>query len=177
MSLHRRIAAAAAFAVAAVCLIFAPVAYLSTRAKLYQEVRLELVRIVRPDLPPLQPQPRGGGNGSGAVNPPAGGNGPVGTPGNDHDGDTAPCSTSRHRAVGGVELGGPTGYLQSVCTNGRVIAPDGGTPQLPVTPRVRTVARTLTGAYYFTAEVAKTHEEIYVVADRADHKAIEAGFR
>ena len=55
-----------------------------------------------------------------------------------------------------------------------MIAPDGGTPQLPVTPRVRTVARALTGSYYFTAEVGKTHEEIYVVADRADHKAIEA---
>ncbi|HTV17112.1 MAG TPA: HAMP domain-containing sensor histidine kinase [Polyangiaceae bacterium] len=174
MSLQRRVAAAAAFAVAAVCLIFAPVAYLSTRSKLYQEVRSELVRIVAPDLPPLQPQPHGGGNGPGSGNPSPGGNEPGNPFGNDHDGDNAPCSSSRHRVNGGIGLGGPTGYLQSVCTNGRVIGPNGGTPELPVTARVRAVAHTLTGAFYFTADVGNTHEEIYVVADREDHKAIEA---
>jgi two-component system, OmpR family, sensor histidine kinase MprB len=167
MSLQRRIAAAAAFGVAAVCLIIAPVGYLSTRAKLYQQVRLELQQ-----LAPAQ-QPRTG-------LPPGAGNNPAA---NDHDADNAgannQASCTSWPQTGGGGAGGPTGlggvagYFQSVCPNGKVVARNGGTPKLPVTAQVRAVARTLSGAFYFSAEVAKEHLEIYVVPDRQDKKAVE----
>jgi two-component system sensor histidine kinase MprB len=178
MSLQRRIAAAAAFGVAAVCLIFAPVGYLSTRAKLYQEVKQELYRLTLPNLGPhggAQPgggTPPGGGN-PGSANNPGGGGG-------DHDADDISCAKAawpqQDDGGGDAALGGPAGYFQSICpgATGKVLALNGKTPKLPVTPRVRQVATTLKGAYYFTANVGKTHLEIYVTPDRADKKAIEA---
>ncbi len=54
-----------------------------------------------------------------------------------------------------------------------MIALNGKKPKLPVPPRAKAVARTLTGAYYFTAEIGDTHEEIYVTPDHPDKKAIE----
>jgi two-component system sensor histidine kinase MprB len=175
MSLQRRIAAAAAFAVAAVCLIFAPVGYLITRAKLHQEVRQELVRITAPYVQRARP-PQGAGNGGpNGISVPPQGNTPPGNPGTgDRDTDNALATCIfRHHDQGGGELGGPTGYLQVVCPDGHAVAPS-GKPQLPVTDRVKQVARTLTGAYYFTAEVGKTDEEIYVVPDKGDRHVIEA---
>src|SRR5215469_7825907 len=112
MSLQRRIAAAAAFAVAAVCLIFAPVGYLITRAKLHQEVRQELVRITAPYVQPAQP-PNGGSNGNpSGISVPGQGHAPPGTPGSgdaDHDNALATCTFRHHGGGGGDELGGPTG--------------------------------------------------------------------
>jgi two-component system sensor histidine kinase MprB len=179
MSLHRRITAAAAFAVAAVCLIFAPVGYLTTRAKLYQEVRLELSTLAKPYIQ-NHGQPHGGGNAPSQPGPnapgggnPGGANGSAGSPNpSDHDADNSPC-IAKPKGHDGGELGGPTGYLQVVCPNGRVRAINGGAPRLPVTPRVRGVARTLAGGYYFAAEVGDTHEEIYVAPDPLDRHAIE----
>jgi two-component system sensor histidine kinase MprB len=182
MSLQRRIAAAAAFGVAAVCLIFAPVGYLSTRAKLHQEVRQELYRLT---LPYLQGHRGGGGGGGGGgpqtgagqngVTPPAAGSGnPAGT---DGDADNTTCNRGPKQSGGGdAALGGVAGYFQQVCpgAGGKVLAFNGKTPKLPVTRRVREVATTLRGSYYFTAEIGKTDEEIYVAADVPDHKAIEA---
>ncbi len=159
MSLHRRITAAAAFAVAAACLVFAPVGYLATRAKLLQEVKLELARLAQPFL----------GSRTGArrsvLRPPA----------SDVDSTTGTCTFGLVNGDSGVDaaLGGPTGYVQSVCPDGRVIARNGGTPQLPVTPRVRAVARRLEGAYYFTTVVERTRLEILVTPDVSDRKAIE----
>jgi two-component system, OmpR family, sensor histidine kinase MprB len=174
MSLQRRIAAAAAFGVAAVCLIFAPVGYLSTRSKLYQEVKLELKRLVAPQLQQPHERPNGGANAA----PPA-----PGTPGaasnqkgdaDDHDADDVNCGFMQGAGdIGDVALGGPAGYFQSICPSGRVIAMNGKKPKLPVTPRVRDVARTLSGAYYFTTSVGGTHLEIYVTPDKPDRKAIE----
>jgi two-component system sensor histidine kinase MprB len=183
MSLQRRIAAAAAFGVAAVCLIFAPVGYLSTRAKLYQEIRQELRGLTAPDLLPHHPGGGGGGGGGpqaggahGGITPPGtgGGNAPAGS---DQDADNSSCTAWPKRPVGGdVPLGGAAGYFQQVCPgpHGKVIALNGRQPKLPVTARVRRVATTLKGNYYFTADIGKTDEEIYVAADGPDHKAIEA---
>jgi two-component system, OmpR family, sensor histidine kinase MprB len=182
MSLQRRIAAAAAFGVAAVCLIFAPVGYLSTRAKLYQEIRQELRGLTAPELLPHHPGGGGEGGGpqaggaQGGIAPPGsgGGNAPAGS---DQDADNSSCTAfPKHFAGGDVPLGGAAGYFQQVCPgpHGKVIALNGGKPKLPVSARVRQVATTLEGNYYFTAEVGKADEEIYVVADRPDHKAIEA---
>jgi two-component system sensor histidine kinase MprB len=181
MSLQRRIAAAAAFGVAAVCLIFAPVAYLSTRAKLYQEVKLELKRLAAPQL---QPPPRGHpGRGANGAPPGAGTTGAASGQGSDadnpgggddHDADDANCAFMQGAdPIGDAALGGPAGYFQSVCPSGRVIALNGKKPQLPVTTRVHEVARTLSGAYYFTASVGGTHLEIYVTPDKPDRKAVE----
>ena len=197
MSLHRRITAAAAFAVAAACLVFAPVGYLATRAKLIEEVRLELSRLAQPFLgahasthgttarPSLNTQTATGGHGSripadGSSSHPGNGTGNgrgrgLRSVASDTDSDTGVCSFGLVNGDSGVDaaLGGPTGYVQSVCPDGRVIARNGGTPQLPVTARVRAVARTLRGAYYFTAVVDRTRLEILVTPDVSDRKAIE----
>ncbi len=182
MSLQRRIAAAAAFGVAAVCLIFAPVGYLSTRAKLYQEVKLELYRLT---LPYLQRHPTGPNGGGGNTSPPASGTvgsggpgaGKPGPGGVDRDADNTGCANPNPASgAGDAALGGPAGYFQFICPgpHGRVIALNGKTPRLPVTGRVRQVATALTGDYYFSAEVGKADEEIYVAADVTDHHTIEA---
>ncbi len=172
MSLQRRIAAAAAFGVAAVCLIFAPVGYLSTRAKLYQEVKLELADLAAPSL---QAHPlRLGGSGHSQIDVPRSGASGAVLPTGEGDQETVGCGSQTEPGGGGEQaLGGPAGYFQSVCPDGRVFAQNGKRPRLPVTPRVRAVARRLTGAYYFTARIGRTHEEIYVAPDRPDRKAIE----
>lgn len=173
MSLQRRIAAAAAFGVAAVCLIFAPVGYLSTRAKLYQEVKLELKRLAAPQL--VQPHPAGAGKQSGRKDSDASGAGgsTVDKEGG-HDADNANCATwPQHGGPGDAELGGPTGYFQAVCPNGKVIALNGGTPKLPVTTGVMSVAQGRAGAYYFTAEVREIHYEIYVAPTLYEQRAVE----
>ena len=187
MSLQRRIAAAAAFGVAAVCLIFAPVGYLSTRAKLYQEVRNELVRLASPYLQnPGGHQPNGGGAGAGPGAPAggsqaAGGNqaagGGAGAGASGGDADNGNCSYHRPSGNGGgdQEVGGVTGYFQVVCRDGTVQAVNGKKPLLPVPPRAKAVARTLTGAYFFSAKVGspETHVEIYVVPDKGGRHVIE----
>jgi two-component system sensor histidine kinase MprB len=180
MSLQRRIAAAAAFGVAAVCLIFAPVGYLSTRARLYQEVKLELKRLATPYLQPHgapPPSGQGAGNG-GATGPQPAANQDDTAKGNggDHDADNGYCRFAQEENGGGDQaLGGPAGYFQSVCPGpqGQVVALNGKAPRLPVTAGVRRVATTLAGDYFFTAEIGKIDEEIYVAADVADRKAIE----
>src|SRR5579863_167812 len=118
MSLQRRIAAAAAFGVAAVCLILVPVGYLSTRAKMHQEIRQELVRITAQYLQPAHPPHSGAGNGSpNGISVPGRHNAPPGSPSADGDTDnSAPtCTFRRQREGGGGEIGAPTGYIQVVC--------------------------------------------------------------
>lgn len=180
MSLQRRIAAAAAFGVAAVCLVFAPVGYLSTRAKLNQEVRQELRRLA---LPYLQPHhggggPQGAGDEQGAATPPSVNRGDQHQPSGDNDSDNTNCASWPQGSGGGGDaaLGGPAGYFQLICPgpHGQVIALNGKKPKLPVTAGVRQVATTLGGSFYFSADVGKTDEEIYVAADRYDGHAIEA---
>ena len=70
-------------------------------------------------------------------------------------------------------LGGPTGYFQSICPDGRVVADEGGSPKLPVTPRVRRIARAASGSDYFSAVVDHTRVEILAIGDKPDRKAIE----
>ena len=186
MSLQRRIAAAAAFGVAAVCLIFAPVGYLSTRAKLYQEVKDELVRLAAPYV--QQPRHAAGAGGAHGSQPaggiPAGGGNPAtvgnpatgGNPGTDKDG-VGNCAFGLPSGNGGgdSEFGGAPGYFQVVCPNGKALARNGKTPELPVTQRVKAVASSLTGKYFFTAKLGSshTHVEIYVVPDPGDRHVIE----
>ncbi|MGH2835367.1 MAG: sensor histidine kinase, partial [Solirubrobacteraceae bacterium] len=142
----------------------------------YQEVKLELKRLAVPQLqrhPVVAGRHHDGGDKDAAPSEakPAPGNSPKSS---DHDADNSTCTSWPGPGGGGdAELGGPTGYFQAVCPNGSAIALNGGTPKLPVTPGVRSVARSLTGAYYFTAEVDETHYEIYVAPDSSRHWAIE----
>ena len=186
MSLQRRITAAAAFGVAAVCLIFAPVSYLSTRAKLYQEIKLELARLAAPQLQHHGAQPPAlgaGGQLKGATTSPNSNTDTGKDPsdaskpdGGDHDADNGYCTPLQDQgdsSEGDTALGGAAGYFQAVCPNGGATALNGGRPKLPVTARVRSVANTLRGSFYFTAEVDETPVEIYVAPDRDHQKAIE----
>ena len=102
MSLQRRIAAASAIGVAAVCLILVPVGYLSTRAKMYQEVKLELRRIAAPYLQP--PHPQGGENGPNGISVPGRHNAPPGTP-NGGDGDKDNATRNLHLQAAPGEWG------------------------------------------------------------------------
>jgi two-component system sensor histidine kinase MprB len=192
MSLQRRIAAAAAFGVAAVCLIFAPVAYLSTRAKLYQGVRLELKQLAKPYLQPpehgggAQPQGGGGSPATGAGGTPAGGNPAAGGNPPDSDDAAATCALPKPSGGGGGDadalFGGPTGDFQVVCPNGTAHGSNGAKPELPVTQRVKALAKraealtsTSAGSFFFAAKVGSshTHVEIYVAPDPGDKHVIE----
>ncbi|MGC9220463.1 MAG: sensor histidine kinase [Solirubrobacteraceae bacterium] len=171
MSLHRRITAAATIAVAAVCLVFAPVSYLTTRARLTGQIKSELARLAQPVIEPSGLPVRGERSGAPDAQRGAGGRPSLG----DDDAGVDTCAFAKMTAEERIEtaLGGPTGYFQSVCANGSVVAQSGGRPQLPVTAQVRAVARTLHGAYYFSGRVRGTRLEIYVVPDPADRKAVE----
>jgi two-component system sensor histidine kinase MprB len=160
MSLRSRIALATAISVAAISLVLGAIGYLGTRARLFSEVRQELAARAAPYL--------GGHDGP-------------------DDRDDNPSPQSSHQPAGGGRVcaqpgdlhlhaspfGGPIGYLQSVCPNGRVVADEGGTPRLPVTARVRAIARAASGSTYFSAVVDRTRVEILAIGDKPDRKAIE----
>ena len=146
MSLRRRIAGAAALAVAAVAVMLAAVGYLSARSHLVGQVQQELRGRVAQFV-----QPHGGG-GQQHQHPPPNQNG--GLPPN-------------------PPLGGAPGYFQFVFGDGRVVAGDGGTPKLPVDARVRQIATQGHGSFYSTATVDGTHVEVLTVADPDDRKAVQ----
>ena len=146
MSLRRRITGAVALAVAAVAVTLGITGYLSTRSHLIGEVQHQL----RARVFPLLQQDTSGGNGS---VPPR----PARVPG-------APATP---------RLGGAPGYFEFVYPSGRVVAADGGRPQLPVDGRVLTIARRQTGSYFRTARIAGVHVEVYTVGDPRQHFAIQ----
>ncbi|MDE3129872.1 MAG: HAMP domain-containing histidine kinase [Acidobacteriota bacterium] len=179
MSLHRRITAAATFAVAAVCLIFAPASYLFTRAKMVDGIKQELRVLAGPYLGPHNTPPQGAPNNGapGALTVPGAPQGGAVAPREkgsavDKDDRTTCASHNSEENAPEVRFGGATGHFQAVCPDGKVI-PIGKGVRLPVTKRVLNVAETLTGAYFFSTKVDGRHLEIYVVPDVVDHKAIE----
>jgi hypothetical protein len=151
VSLRRRIAAAAALAVAAVALTLGVTGYLTARSHLVGELQRELRSRAAPFLEPHtghgdQPTPR-----------PGGGSSPSGRP-------AVPSAPP---------LGGAPGYFQFVHPNGTVVAGSGGTPQLPVDARVLGIAKQAQGSFFFSARVNGTHVEILTVGDPFDHYAVE----
>ncbi len=70
-------------------------------------------------------------------------------------------------------LGGAPGYFQFVYPNGRVVAADGGKPQLPVDGRALRIARRTRGSFFRTARIHGVHVEVFTVGDPYDHYAIE----
>jgi len=133
-------------AVAAVAVTLGVTGYLSTRSHLIGEVQHQL----RARVFPLLQQGASGGNGS---VPPR----PARVPG-------APATP---------QLGGAPGYFEFVYPSGRVVAADGGGPQLPVDGRVLTIARQQTGSYFRSARIAGVHVEVYTVGDPREHFAIQ----
>ncbi len=159
MSLRSRIALATAACVAAISLMLGAIGYIGTRSRLLSEVRQELATRAAPYLTAHGGSADGDRDDGSASHPPVRGAGVCARPGDLHIRPSA--------------FGGPTGYFQSVCPGGRVVADEGGVPKLPVTPRVRAIARAATGSEYFSAVVDHTRVEILAIGDRPDHKAIE----
>ena len=146
MSLRRRIAGAAALAVAGAAIAVALIGYFSTRSHLISEVQGEL-------------QARAGQ----FVGPHRGGE-PHGGPGG---ADRTRGQDSRSRPA--PPLGGAGGYFQ-------VVQPDGTVPlggQLPVTPQVLSIARNGSGSFFSAAHVRGTHVEIYTVWDADDQHVVQ----
>jgi two-component system, OmpR family, sensor histidine kinase MprB len=146
MSLRRRITGAAALAVAAVAMTLGVTGYLSTRSQLIGEVQQQLRGRVSPLLKPHA----SGANGSPGSRPAQG-------PG-------APRPPL---------LGGAPGYFQFVYPNGRVVAADGGKPQLPVDGHVLRISKTARGSFFVMAWIHGHHVEVYTAGDPHDHYAIE----
>jgi two-component system sensor histidine kinase MprB len=147
VSLRRRIAGAAALAVAAVAITLAVTGYLSTRSALIGQLRTDLR--ARADAF-LQPHPGRGGRGGG----PGGGSGQAPGPG----------------FPGAPEPGGAAGTFQVVAPNGTIVV--SGTVKLPVTSQVQSLARKGSGSLFFDARVQGTHEEIYAVWDADDQHVV-----
>lgn len=150
MSLRRRIAGAAALAVAAVAVMLAAVGYLSARSHLVGQVQQELRGRAAPYLMPHGPGHHGIGG------PPGG----------------EPSQTDNGLPAN-PPLGGAPGYFQFVFPDGRVVAGNGGTPKLPVDPRVHEIAGQGHGSFYSSATVDGTHVEVLTVGDPFDHKAVQ----
>ncbi|HUE28895.1 MAG TPA: HAMP domain-containing sensor histidine kinase [Solirubrobacteraceae bacterium] len=144
MSLRRRIAGAAALAVAAVAITLAVVGYLSTRSALTGQLRTDLRARAATFL---EPHPGHGGGGGGGF-----GQGPGGA------------------FPGPPEPGGAAGAFQVVEPNGTIAVH--GTVTLPVTQQVLSVARTGSGSVFFDAHVQGTHEEIYAAWDADDQHVV-----
>ena len=150
MSLRTRIAVAAAAAVAAVSIALGGIGYASTRSQLIDGVRQQLLQRSAPTIARHSSDTD-----------------------NDPRQDGRICSRGAPLQIPQPELGGAPGYFQSVCPNGLAVADGGGTPQLPVTPRVLALARAAHGRFFFTAMVKDTHLEILATGDPSDHKAVE----
>jgi two-component system, OmpR family, sensor histidine kinase MprB len=191
VSLRRRIAGAAALAVAAVAVTMGVTGYLSTRSHLLGELRKELHQRAEPYLRPH-------GNGfPGASNPGASGAGsgekapPPASPGTELGG--APVGTGRSGGWGGSRgsgapvgdsmprmsvppappLGGAPGYFQFVRPDGTAVAEGGATPVLPVDARVIDVARRARGSFFASARVHGVHLEVLTIGDPYDHYAVQ----
>jgi two-component system sensor histidine kinase MprB len=157
MSLRTRIALATALSVAAITLLLGAIGYLGTRSRLLSEIRQELATQAAPFLAPH----------------PASGDSDTDYSGQHGERHRPACAHSAGFHIHAAPLGGPTGYFQSVCPDGRVVAEAGGVRRLPVTARVRAIARRARGSDYFSAVVDHTRVEILAIGDRPDRKAIE----
>jgi two-component system, OmpR family, sensor histidine kinase MprB len=155
MSLRRRIALAAALAVAAVAIAMGVVGYTSARSHLIGEIKQELRSRASTYL---------SGHRAGRLSrvPLA------------EDGHTRPGASVGSGALPpGPALGGAPGYFQLVYPTGKASAPEGGKPQLSVSARVLAVARGKSGSFFTTARVKGVHAEVLTVADTHGGEAVQ----
>jgi two-component system sensor histidine kinase MprB len=157
MSLRRRIAGAAALAVAAVTVAISVVGYASTRSHLVGELQQELRARAKPYLQPheadsdQQGQPT---QGQGEPNQPGGGpQGPYIPP--------------------GPGFGGARGYFQVVYPDGTASVPSGEEAKLPIDSRVIEIARQAHGSFFTNTTVDGVHLEVLTVGDRYDGWAVQ----
>jgi two-component system sensor histidine kinase MprB len=155
MSLRRRIAGAAALAVAGAAIAVAVIGYVTTRSHLIGEVQGELRARSEQFL-----GPRGGGGG------PAGGSGR-----GPRAGQVEPGEGSAFPVPAAPPVGGPQGVFQVVEPSGKIAFSSG--VRLPVTQQVRDVARKGSGSFFSDAHVNGTHVEIYTVWDADDHHVVQ----
>jgi two-component system sensor histidine kinase MprB len=151
VSLRRRIAGAAALAVAAVAVMLGVTGYLSTRSHLVGELQQELRARAAPFLQAHPSGSRGPGSGGGRTPRPSAGS----------------------RVPANPPLGGAPGYYQFVYPDGHVRAGNGGNPQLPVDSRVLEVAKQARGSFFKRATVGGIHVEVLTVGDPYDHYAVQ----
>jgi two-component system sensor histidine kinase MprB len=144
MSLRRRIALAAALAVAAVAVVISVVAYVSTRSHLIGEVQRELWARARPAL-----EPHEGPNPGGPIQ---------GGPGFFGHGGEAPNQPG----------GGAPGFFQVVSSDGTVFVPFGESGRLPVDAQVRQIARQGHGNFFSSATLNGVRAEVLTVGDSDD---------
>jgi len=184
MSLRRRIAGAAALAVAAVAATMGVVGYLTTRSHLVGELHHELRARAAPYL-----QAHGGGLGAHA--PHAGGGPGGGAAGPGGTGAREPGGPAGAQRVGSGEggegvghlaptyvppappLGGAPGYFQFVDPDGSTVAGGGGTPELLVDARAVAVARRASGSFFTAEHVRGIHLEVLTAGDPYDHDAVQ----
>ena len=156
LSLRARIALAAAAAVAAVAALLGTIGYISTRTQLIDQLHSELQQRATLVLSSRTHGDHGHAGDHGATSE-----------------RTSTCLGSDGLHLASPELGGAPGYFQSVCPDGRVFAGDGGSPALPVTTPVLTVAHRARGSFSFSTYVRGIHVEILAVGDAADGDAVE----
>ena len=144
MSLRRRIALAAALAVAAVTVAISVVGYVSTRSHLIGEVQDQLQRLAQGAL---RPHAEEGG-------PPEGG--PTG-PG------------QGFHLPGPAERGGARGIFQVVEPDGTITL-NGG---LPVSQQVLGIAHRGSGSTFYETPVGDTRYEVYAVWDAPDQHVVQ----
>lgn len=167
MSLRRRITAAAALAVAGVAVMLAAAGYVSTRSQLVGQTRRELWQVSRTLI--------GGGSTQG-VSVMAADRRSAALPGGGPRACMLPASLLRRSPATLTSSHAPAVapvYVQSVCPDDRVVTTGATRLQLPVPPRVRELARTARGSFYFSATVDHIRVEVLAFADPPDHKANE----
>jgi two-component system, OmpR family, sensor histidine kinase MprB len=158
VSLRRRIAGAAALAVAAVTVAISVVGYVSTRSHLVGELQQELWARARPYL---QPHDAGFDNQQAQPNQPQGG--------------------PNHQGRGAHSFGVPTppafgaapGYFQIVHPDGTASVSAGEETKLPIDQRVIEIARERHGSFFTHTTVDGVHLEVLTVADPYDPWAIQ----
>jgi two-component system sensor histidine kinase MprB len=160
VSLRRRIAGAAALAVAAVAVTMGVTGYLSTRSHLVGELQQELRQRAQPFLGEGRGHPAGGGRQDG-------GGGPGDSGG--HVGDSMPPMPVPPPPA----LGGAPGYFQFVQPDGTAVAQGGGAAKLPVDARVIEIARRARGSFFTTARVHGVHLQVLTVGDPHHHDAVQ----
>ncbi len=161
MSLRRRIAVAAALAVAAVAAAVSVVGYVSTRSNLVGQLQQQLHDLAQPYL---RPHPH---EEAGARGPQGQGQGtrrPQGQSGRSQGGFFTPP---------GPEFGAAPGYFQVVHPDGTTSRPTDEARPLPVDARSVQIARAAHGSSFTTATVNGVRLEVLTVGDPFDHWAVQ----
>ncbi len=149
MTLRHRIAAVAGLAVAVTVLLAAAAVFIAVRTQLHQQIDDAL----RSRAQELTRERNRDCSSSGA----------------DHDRSFPVAPSDRDDA----RLGGAEGYVQLLCTDGRVLRPPGATTQVQVSERARAIARAGSGEALASSEVAGTRLRVLTRALPSGRGAVQ----